>query len=480
MHMKREFEGEDGAGEPLGGGDWEDIPDKDVGPERFDNVDSSSTTSAFTDASKPRRRAGSKPVFVAESPRRNRAAPPRSKRKKSPVVDNEYIVDNENAVNKEQIKEALSTSAHHSSIYILDIFLRAVRLMRIPLSLMLFLWMLSFAMIRLSGALRTAFAPMCYLPVVSRSALCAPLDPNASQIPRWADFPQLMEAQGSTFEQLLAGSVGGSGLSIEIRKAEFATADLATLVRHSDLKSNDVLADLLTTFVKDAKKTARSLTKLSSRIGGAVDNVIAVNGYAMRTIQEAEKNVPAPYSLAALIPFRTGPTTQEVIVDAFTSAMNTFSVAIQRLILEAEISLHNLDVLEEDLSSVREVVMREDVDITAEQSELLGALWTKLGGNKQALRDNDRRLGLLKDLADHRRQAQAHVVAALQTLHSMSEDMEDLRERVATPELADGRIPLHVHIESIQNGLERLQEGRVRAKEREEEVMRKVLGLGTD
>ncbi|KAG1779064.1 hypothetical protein EV702DRAFT_1216041 [Suillus placidus] len=476
MHMKREFEGENGAGEPLEGGDWEDIPDKDVSPEWFDNIGSPSTTSTLTDASKPRRRAGSKPVFAAETPRRNRAAPPRSKRK---IVDKEHIVDKENVVDKEQIKEVLSTGAHHSSIYILDVFLRAVRLMRIPLSVMLFLWMLTFAMIRLSGALRTAFAPMCYLPVVSRSALCA-MDPNASQIPKWADFPQLMEAQGSTFEQLLAGSVGGSGLSIEIRKAEFATADLTTLVRHSDLKSNDVLADLLTTFTKDAKKTARSLTKLSSRIGGAVDNVMAVNGYAMRTIQEAEKNAPPPYSLMALIPFHMGPTTQEVIVDTFTSAMDTFSVAIQRLILEAEISLHNLDVLEEDLSAVREVVMREDVDVTAEKSELLGALWTKLGGNRRALRVNDRRLGLLKDLGDYRRQAQAHVIAALQTLNSMSEDMEDLRERVAAPELVDGRIPLHVHIESIQTGLQRLQEGRVRAKEREEEVMRKVLGLGTD
>jgi len=80
-----------------------------------------------------------------------------------------------------------------------------------------------------------------------------------------------MEAQGSTFERLLDGSAGGSGLALEIRKAEFAMADLASLVRHSDLKSNDVLADLLTAFVKDAKKTARSLTKFSSKVGGAVD-----------------------------------------------------------------------------------------------------------------------------------------------------------------------------------------------------------------
>ncbi|KAG0702471.1 hypothetical protein DFH29DRAFT_999290 [Suillus ampliporus] len=469
-NMKKEFKGDDsGVEEPasaLEGGDWEDIPDENVSPERLDSFESSSATGTFTDSSRSRRR--SKPVFVADTVRRGRAPPPRQKHKKSPIVD------------KEQIKEALSIGARHSSNYILDVFLRAVRLLRIPLSIMLFLWMLAFVMIRLSGALRTAFAPMCYLPLVSRSALCAPLDPNASHIPQWADFPHLVRVQSSTFEQLLDGSVGGSELSLEIRKAEFATADLATLVRHSDLKSNDVLADLLATFVKDAKKTARSLTKLSSRIGGAVDNVMAVNGYAMRTIEDAEKDAPPPYSLMALIPFRTGPTTQEVTVGAFTSAMDIFSVAIQRLILEAEISLHNLDILEEDLSSIREAVMREDISITAEKSELLEELWTKFGGNKRALRDYERRLYLLKDLGDYRKQAQAHVVAALHTLHSMSEDLEDLRERVAAPELVDGRIPLRVHIESIQSGLQRLQDGRVRVKEREEEVMRRASGLGTD
>lgn len=52
---------------------------------------------------------------------------------------------------------------------------------------------------------------------------------------------------------------------------EFATADLATLVRSSSLKSHDALADLLAMFVSDAKKTVRSLTKLYSKVGGIVD-----------------------------------------------------------------------------------------------------------------------------------------------------------------------------------------------------------------
>ncbi|OJA08995.1 hypothetical protein AZE42_11043 [Rhizopogon vesiculosus] len=379
----------------LEGGDWEDVPgEDDASPERFNNFDSSSASGTLSDASKLKRRSGMKP-FVADATRRTRAAPPRLKHKKNPI-------------DKEKLTEALSTTAHHSGIFVLDIFLRAVRLMRIPLSLFLFVWMLAYVMTRLSGTLRTVFAPMCCLPFVSSSLMCTPLDPSVLHQPKWADFPQLMEVQSSTFDQLLDGSAGESGLSLEIRKAEFATADLTTLVRHSDLKSNDILADLLTVFVKDAKKTAKGLTKLSSKVGGAVDNVMAVNGYAMRTIQDAEKNAPSPYSLTALNPFRIGPTTQEVMVGAFTSAMDTLSVTIQRLILEAEISLHNLDVLEEDLSAIHEAVTRENFSIAVEKSEVLGALWTKLGGNQRKLRDCERRLTLLKDLGRYRKRAQAH------------------------------------------------------------------------
>jgi len=62
----------------------------------------------------------------------------------------------------------------------------------------------------------------------------------------------------------------------------------------------------------------------------------------------------------------------------------------------------------------------------------------------------------------------------------MSKDIEDLREGVAAPELVSGRITQHVHIWSIQNGLQRLREIRVRAKEREDKVMGRGPGFGAD
>jgi len=49
----------------------------------------------------------------------------------------------------------------------------------------------------------------------------------------------------------------------------------------------------------------------------------------------------------------------------------------------------------------------------------------------------------------------------------MGEDMEDLRERVSAPEIAGSAIPVKVHMESIRNGLKRLKQRRMKAKEKE-------------
>ena len=81
----------------------------------------------------------------------------------------------------------------------------------------------------------------------------------------------MVEMQSKSFEQLLDESVGGSGLALEIKKAEMATTDLVTLVRVSKLSSKDLLADALLEFVTNTKETSRGLLKLSAKVGSAVD-----------------------------------------------------------------------------------------------------------------------------------------------------------------------------------------------------------------
>ena len=83
-----------------------------------------------------------------------------------------------------------------------------------------------------------------------------------------------MNVESKTLESLLDGMTEGPGLALEIKKAEMATGDLATLVRASDLRSRDMLADSLSKFVKDASKAGRGLTRFSAKVGGTIDRYV--------------------------------------------------------------------------------------------------------------------------------------------------------------------------------------------------------------
>lgn len=203
--------------------------------------------------------------------------------------------------------------------------------------------------------------------------------------------------------------------------------------------------------------------------------ILAVNDYAANAISAAQASTPS--ILRSLIPFSYGPSTDEVVLRTFVEAMSVLSTTIGRLIVEAEVQLANLEKLEERLSVLHELVSREDSTISSAKSELLAELWTKLGRNQRKLQGFDDHLRLLRGLGEYRKQALAHVVSALQTLRALSDDMEDMRERVAEPELAGSHIPVKVHLNSIQLGLQRLKDSRVKAREREEEAIKRVLGV---
>ena len=205
---------------------------------------------------------------------------------------------------------------------------------------------------------------------------------------------------------------------------------------------------------------------------------MAANEYAMKTIESARASEPSPWSLSVIVPWApTRKSTSLVVTETFEEAMNTLSRQLHRLIVEAEINDKNLNDLEEHLNSLHDLVVREDSSISSAKSDLLAELWTILGGNRKKLRNFDGHLGLLKDLATYRKQAAAHVAAALQMLRGMADDMEDMRERVAAPDINGPLISTEAHMRSIEFGLQQLKEGRVRAKRLEEEAMRKILFL---
>lgn len=159
-------------------------------------------------------------------------------------------------------------------------------------------------------------------------------------------------------------------------------------------------------------------------------------------------------------------------------AMESLSNVMERLVLEAEASHASLERLEYILSSLHEIVLREDTSIQLSKSEVLSELWTKLGGNNRKLQGIDRHSFLLKGVGGYRNRALVHVVSTLQTLGALAADMDELRSRVAAPDIVQDKVPVEVHMSSIKVGLERLKEGQVRARKREEEMTQRVLEIG--
>ena len=160
--------------------------------------------------------------------------------------------------------------------YIAEVLGVVVRMMKFPFSIALVVMVCAYALSIMSGAVSSALAPICSTPVLSLVCITSKSSgparrSNPDRTPQWADFPSLLNVESKTFESLLDEAVQGPGLALEIKKAEMATSDLATLVRVSNLNSRAILADSLSEFVKDARKVGRGLTRFSSKVGGTVD-----------------------------------------------------------------------------------------------------------------------------------------------------------------------------------------------------------------
>ena len=205
-------------------------------------------------------------------------------------------------------------------------------------------------------------------------------------------------------------------------------------------------------------------------------SVMAINDYVLHLIEAAQAQEPSAL-IRVLWPFRGLPPSRAAALAAFQQSMDVHASELQRLILETEVSSANLDALDAHLDTLHEICAREHLGLGASRDALLAELWTILGGNRDMVRTFNSNLELLRELGEYRKRAAAHVAAAAHTLQAMGEDMEDLRDRVAAPELLGETVPMEVHMKSIKAGLERLKDHRIQAREKEERMVNKILAV---
>lgn len=157
------------------------------------------------------------------------------------------------------------------------------------------------------------------------------------------------------------------------------------------------------------------------------------------------------------------PESPATLARIFGSSTSILANEVTNILVEAAKTVTALDILENHLVRIHAVSVDDDILMATAIDNVLSELWTKLGGNGQRLRDLERRARVLKNLDEYRRRAVSHVALTMQTLVGIEEELNQLTRKLRHDEAnEDFSLPLEVHIASIDGGVRRLREERMK------------------
>jgi len=387
------------------------------------------------------------------------------------------------------------TMAGACLMWLLETIGQAFRFLKTPIAIVLAGYMvLGFVQLAqnlVTNSIYTAVSPICRIPGASFLGLsmCQPYYENHPKLAAGANAPDpefeaLMKVQ-SQFETIMSDTAASASLPMDMKRSEISIRDLRQLVRFSQLPSRHELMHELDGFVETARMASYDLQKFDSHVGRSVDIVLSTNRWTRRVLddidlQQSERGLlPAFVSETLLAPFKPIKFTENRLLDQYIQHSEVVSAEIERLIEEAQALLAVLQNLEDRLDVMAEVSARDNIQIQGSKDEVLRELLSYIGLNNAKLGKHDHQLKLLGMVAGYRKAALNHVTSTLIHLQSMGAELEELRDRVASPALLRDNgikhVPLSVHIENIQLGVERLEAGREQAKELQHKQTRRTL-----
>ncbi|KAK2617052.1 hypothetical protein QQS21_000146 [Conoideocrella luteorostrata] len=378
-----------------------------------------------------------------------------------------------------------------------EIILIALNFAKYPLGLLLAVYLIfGGAIIAQNMATRSiysAISPICRLPGTSFLNLpfCPPkgatdfdgLNMTAGQA---VEFDDLMGVQ-SKFEQVLERSAEGVSLPFEMKRSETAIRDLRSLVRHSDIQARHELVLEFDGYIETARQAASDLQKFNTHVGSAVDSVISINRWTSRYIDSLSPESDPPPSMISqwtqwiFYPFQPAdqPFSERIILDKYIEHTGLVSERISTLILEAQAVLRLLTTAEDHLSIIYDITSRTSASVSSSREEILWNIWTLVGANSRRLQNLSKQLHLLRQVDAQRSTAVDQVSSLILELESIQANLGDLRDRVAEPQLISDsgmvHIPLAVHIETIDRGVDRLQAARRRIRAAEDDRVRDTM-----
>jgi hypothetical protein len=336
----------------------------------------------------------------------------------------------------------------------------------------------------LTNSINNALSPVCRIPGVTRlfnPSFCPVSMTSEPHGP--AEFDKLVQAQ-SQFNEVLEASSTGANLPLDMKKSEAGIRDLKHVVQYSTLPSKNELVYEFGGFIDTARQASQDLSKFNARIGRAVDHILSTNRWTLTVIDgiaTTESNrgsITRFFSdhLNIFAPFQPVSLSRDVLLDQYLRHTAAVEEQILSLISEAQALLSILENLDGRLDVIAGITTRDGLKAEENRDELFAYLWTKLGGNRSSMKKIDQQIQLLRDVGSYRRIAWAHVTNTIVKLQAIRDNLEDLRERVAMPEtIGADKVPLEIHIDAINLGIQRLEEQRDTSRKLEAETYQRVL-----
>lgn len=325
-----------------------------------------------------------------------------------------------------------------------------------------------------------ALSPLCNIPGAGYFNLpfCDNIHYDGHRGP--VEFDKLVITQ-SNFEDILEASVHQAALPLAMKNSELSIRDLRTVVRHSSLGSRNELVNEFDGFIETARQASDGLSQFNSRISRALDGILSANRWTMKVLQGIEATpdskgiIPRFFSqyLSLATPQHSP---EDVIYDQYNRHTSEVEEQIQVCILEANTLLEVLENLDDRLHQIQDIAHREDLKVGDAKAELLGLLWTKLGGNRGPLAKQEQQLATLNDVSRYRKTAMQHVISTLVKLKDIENNLSQLRDDVAAPTIVDRkRMPLEMHIDLISSAVDRLQTVRDEGRKEKEKMLQGTL-----
>jgi len=260
---------------------------------------------------------------------------------------------------------------------------------------------------------------------------------------------------------------------------------LRTMVRHSDLQRKEELVLEFDEFISTADKASHDLQMFNTHVSSAVDSVISINRWTSRyldgmTTERENRGLLSEWTSWVFSPFQPAVFSERSLLDKYIEHTALVSDKIAQLLLEAQDVLRTLSKAEDHLGIIYNFVTRTQNSVQGQKDEILWTLWTLIGVNSKRLHNLNAQLSMLRRVNGQRVEAVNQVTELVVELRKIQAGLNNLRDRVAEPELVRDRVDvaLSVHIETINRGVERLDAARSRIREVENERIQDVLARG--